>query len=793
MRRKLSFIAVALAIGAASVPASASAALITVNNANDNPANPATECKGVALDCSLRQAVDKAHTGDRIQVPASVPAIALTNGVISISKSLTISGAGASKNKIDGQLSTQLFAIPTGSSVTISGLTLTRGEAAFGAAFEMGGSTLTLNGDALTNNVSGGSNTDGFGVIEAHGLGTSRLTIINSLLTGNHVGGGGTSGGGFGVVDFDALGANSTLTVSGTTFSGNFVGGGGADGFGTVEFEGSGGNDALTVSNSQFTSNTVGGGGASDSFGGGINATLSATGTISIKNSAFTSNVVGSDGTGTSGTGVGFGGGVDASLSAGGTFTLENDSFTGDRVGGGGGGGFDSGAGYGAGLSIGVQTNENVTIAGNAFGGLRAGGNGGAGQNSGAAFGGAINVDSTPAANPVALINNTITGTVGGGTAGAGPDSGGGFGGAIYVEDGPAALVNDTIDANSLGANGTGGGLEGTGATDPSVTVRNTIVSSNQAGATSSDCGSVFTSQGHNITSTSPSECGFTAAGDKIADPHLGILRANGGPTPTQALEGGPAINGGTNTGCPATDQRGVKRPQEGTCDVGAYEQAPPASASTGTATGITPSSASLHGTASNPDAVAATAMFLFGTTASYGLTTASQSVPAGGTGVAISLPASQLKPSTTYHYRIVVTNPDGQLMGTDGTFKTPAPKLSGLTVHPKKFKSKNGATVSYTDNGAGTTTLTLLRSKGGFRSGSKCVAKRPRHGKLKKCTILKKIGSITRTDHAGHNSFHFNGKVRGHRLAPGKYVLEAVTKVSGKKSKPVKATFRVS
>ena len=73
MRRRLSFLGVALVIGAARGPASASAALITVNNANDTPANPATECKGVALDCSLRQAVDKANAGDTIQIPASIP------------------------------------------------------------------------------------------------------------------------------------------------------------------------------------------------------------------------------------------------------------------------------------------------------------------------------------------------------------------------------------------------------------------------------------------------------------------------------------------------------------------------------------------------------------------------------------------------------------------------------------------------------------------------------------------------------------------------------------------------
>ncbi len=55
--------------------------------------------------------------------------------------------------------------------------------------------------------------------------------------------------------------------------------------------------------------------------------------------------------------------------------------------------------------------------------------------------------------------------------------------------------------------------------------------------------------------------------------PAAGPLQGNGGPTPTRALlPGSPAIHHGTNIGCPATDQRGITRPQAGICDIGAYE-----------------------------------------------------------------------------------------------------------------------------------------------------------------------------------------------------------------------------
>jgi predicted outer membrane repeat protein len=68
---------------------------------------------------------------------------------------------------------------------------------------------------------------------------------------------------------------------------------------------------------------------------------------------------------------------------------------------------------------------------------------------------------------------------------------------------------------------------------------------------------------------------GLASCGSSLltSDPVLGPLQANGGPTQTMALlAGSPAINAGTNTGCPAIDQRGIPRPQQVQCDIGAYE-----------------------------------------------------------------------------------------------------------------------------------------------------------------------------------------------------------------------------
>lgn len=56
-------------------------------------------------------------------------------------------------------------------------------------------------------------------------------------------------------------------------------------------------------------------------------------------------------------------------------------------------------------------------------------------------------------------------------------------------------------------------------------------------------------------------------------DPKLGPLADNGGPTMTIApAADSPARDAASAAACPATDQRGVSRPQGSGCDIGAYE-----------------------------------------------------------------------------------------------------------------------------------------------------------------------------------------------------------------------------
>ncbi len=170
-----------------------------------------------------------------------------------------------------------------------------------------------------------------------------------------------------------------------------------------------------------------------------------------------------------------------------------------------------------------------------------------------------------------------------------------GIGGGIY-SDGDMTLVNVTLSANSAISatvgQGSGGGIHN----ENTITLTNTTIANNFAtnsgsgiyqhssaiftklkntivaySAGSGNCGgSAVTSLGHNLDSVNT--CGFSVTGDITStDPMLGPLASNGGATSTRALlPGSPAINAGTDSGCPATDQRSFARISP--CDIGAFE-----------------------------------------------------------------------------------------------------------------------------------------------------------------------------------------------------------------------------
>jgi hypothetical protein len=163
----------------------------------------------------------------------------------------------------------------------------------------------------------------------------------------------------------------------------------------------------------------------------------------------------------------------------------------------------------------------------------------------------------------VSLLDSTVTG-----------NSAGSLGGGFYVRAG-LTVNNSTITGNGAG-NGGGFYLE-----KFDGVLKNSIVAHNTAGA-----GQEFyvESQGspNNVTANNCLFAGsyFLNSGALSGsnnifdqDPKLASLAYNGGPTKTLALlPGSPAIAAADNSTCETTDQRGVARPSNGTCDIGAYE-----------------------------------------------------------------------------------------------------------------------------------------------------------------------------------------------------------------------------
>jgi plastocyanin len=90
----------------------------------------------------------------------------------------------------------------------------------------------------------------------------------------------------------------------------------------------------------------------------------------------------------------------------------------------------------------------------------------------------------------------------------------------------------------------------------------------------------------------------------------------------------------------------------------------------TNPATNVATSSATLNGSL-DPHGLATTVRFQYGTTTSYGHTTAMQS-QTGNTYRNIAANISGLTTHTNYHFRIVATNSAGTRMGGDRTFTTP-------------------------------------------------------------------------------------------------------------------------
>jgi hypothetical protein len=406
------------------------------------------------------------------------------------------------------------------------------------------------------------------------------------------------------------------------------------------------------------------------------------------------------------------------------------------------------------------------------------------------------------------ITNSTIEGNHGGGHEHNG-DGGG-------VQNlGSLTLVNDTITGNEcFNGAGCGGGIIGV------ATVKNTIVAENLAGNESNEkrvsdnCSGTITSTGPNLENGA--ECDFSAHGGlSNTEPLLGPLANNGGETETEALPAdSPAVDHGTNVGCPTTDQRGVIRPVSAACDIGAVEYAPPA-ATTGTATSITQNSATLSGVVNSLGLGGLTWYFQWGTSTSYGNQTPETTTAAlGSEGVAATL--TGLSAASTIHYRLVVSDSEGTSTGADQTLTTssspgtstgpparpPLPMLTAVSQSAarwtekkvRKSKSPVGTTFRFTLNTPANVTLKFTQSAAGRRVGKSCVAQTAKNRRKPKCTRTVTAGVLSQAALSGANKLSFQGRLSAtKKLAPGNYtVILTATNATGS-STAQKLSFTIS
>lgn len=596
---------------------SADAATFNVNTFNDSA--DSSPCASV---CSLRDAViaaDNAGGSSTIVLQSGTYELTIGNpdspepdnpakGDLDINNgvNVTITGQGDAATIINVNHIDRAFAVQSGGTLSISGVTIENGaqgpntatdfpsqsiDSEDGGAFYNDGS-LSVDKSMLRNN-----SAEGEGGVVYSDSAASSTSITNSVISGN--------------VTQDGPGGVADVTSGSVTLSGDSITNNSAAQAGGVLYDQEGGHPAgpVTIGDSTISDNTGSGGGGA--------LYLTEAGSIAISDSTLDSNSTTSPG------GALFDGNS-------GTITITGSTLSEDTSGGAPGGAVfatDTGA-----MSVGSSTfdgdsadsnggaldvqDTNLALTGSTFDGDEGGG------------GGAIDL-SENSSNPTELPTQSITtssfsddlsdNNPGGAIEDQGGNlsltrstfdddnasyQGGAFyddnddalaltndtfdgnqaidGGAVYLgdsaaSDAPIVLLNDTVTRNTA--------YEGGGIFDPenANAIENTIVADNSGGFTPDGGGDCYynsttdnagaADKGGNIDSDGTCFSDVVPHDHTGVSPNLDTLAFNGGPTETDALlTGSPAIGDAVGGTCPGTDQRGVPRPNA--CDSGAFQTA---------------------------------------------------------------------------------------------------------------------------------------------------------------------------------------------------------------------------
>lgn len=558
---------------------------------------------------------------------------ASVTGDLDVQQEVEITGAGPDQTVIDGLGADRVFHVINGTRLALSGLAVLNGaapgsggggimvefgdeepvvltnvrfggnSASQGGAVYYTGGSLSITDSTFTDNASSSG-----GAVSQTGEGS--LAIVRSTFTAN------TGGGAGGAVLYSGMGA---VSVTDSTFSDNSASTGGTLLVTT--------DDPLTLAGSRFESSFASGTGGAVFYGG--------DGGVSVTSCAFVDNVALSVGGGlmvdtttgalsitggelTDNLAVGAGGGVFFSSDSG-DITLTGVTLAGNSAPSGSGGGLYSDT---TGILRLGEVEVRDSFAGSTGGGVFAAGqlntivsksrflsNRVANGPGGGMFDGPA-LDT--AMSETSFSDNRALNGPGGGLFRAGGGSatinastfsanqatgGGGQGGGLFIAGGATSkLDNSTLSGNV--ASDAGGGVYAAAALD----IRSSTLMGNRAivtggnaiysdvpitlsasiigttGVGDSCAGTLpFTSNNDNIDQGG--SCGLAGVNDRVVDPQLGPLADNGGPTQTHLpLGGSPAVDTAGNSFCPAADQRGTGRPQDGngdgssTCDTGAVE-----------------------------------------------------------------------------------------------------------------------------------------------------------------------------------------------------------------------------
>lgn len=266
-----------------------------------------------------------------------------------------------------------------------------------------------------------------------------------------------------------------------------------------------------------------------------------------------------------------------------------------------------------------------------------------------------------------------------------------------------------------------------------------------------------------------------TDLGGGVVDPPLFTDAAGGDYSPAP---GSPVIDAGADPSTPAlstTDVFGRPRVLGAAVDIGASEASAAPITTTGTATALTTSGATVAGTV-NPGGLAADWRVEYGTTTDYGATVSgTPATSAGFTPEDVTASLTGLAANTTYHYRVVAEHAFGTGTGADQTFTTAAvpsttpaggstpapagggtpaaqpdrtaPVLSKLALTPKRILRSKLRTpaLRFTLSEAATVTVTLERLVTGRRVGNRCVTAR-KAAAGGRCTKATRVLRFTRS-----------------------------------------------